>query len=98
MLLPLPLVKAITNGKITTCLDAQRQSTAIAQQAPERPALHVVAAMAATGLIQVHPRSTPRQEPAEVSEATSAVLLAAEGRAGREPVRPWFTHLPKYER
>ena len=70
---------------------------AIAQRAVERPAPHAVAAiaaMAATGRTRTRP--TPRRGAAGAVGAASAGRgAAAHGRAGREPVRPWCTRLPR---
>ena len=60
---------------------------AIAQRALQRPAPHVVAAIAATGRIRIRPiriRPTPRRRAAAAARAVSAGPAAAEGRAGRE--------------
>ena len=85
-----PCVRAIANGRITTWLDAQHQYTAIAQRAVQRPALHAVAAMAATAATgRTRPRPTPRRG------AAAAGPAAAQGRAGREQVRPLCTRLPR---
>lgn len=80
-----PLLERINaNRRITTWLDAQHQYTAIAQRADERPALHavaVIAAMAATVLTRTRP--TLRH-----GAVSAAGPVAAQGRAGREQVRP----------
>ena len=63
----------------------------IAQRAVERPALHavvVLAAMAATGRTRI--RLTLRH-----GAVSAAGPVAAQGRAGREQVRPWCTRLPR---
>jgi len=66
---------------------------AIAQRAVEQPALHavaVIAAMAATAATgRTRPRPTPRRG------AAAAGPVAAQSRAGREQVRPWYTRLPR---
>ena len=89
------LEKAITNGRVTTWLDAQHQYTAIAQRAVERPALHAVAAMAATAVGPTRTRPSPRQGAAGQAGAVSLGPVAAEGRAGREQAHPWRTRLPR---
>ena len=66
---------------------------AIAQRAVQRPAPHVVAALAATRRIRIRP--TPRRRAAAAAGAVSAGPAAAEGRAGREQVRPWCIRLPR---
>ena len=58
----------------------------IAQRAVGRPALHAVAAMAATAVTAATGLTRPRPIPRRG---------AAEGRVGREQVRPLRTRLPK---
>jgi len=86
-------VRAITNGRITTWLDAQHQYAAIEQRAVQRPALYAVAAMAATAATAATGRTRPRPTPRR--GAAAAGTAAAQGRAGREQVHPWCTRLPR---
>lgn len=62
---------------------------AIAQQAPQRTAPHVVAALEAIGRTHPHirPRPIPVQGTAVVVGAAAAPVLAAAGRVGRHQVR-----------
>ena len=70
-----------------TWLDAQHQYMAIAQQAPQRAALHAMAAMAATAATRrTRHRPTPRAS-VGVAVAAAAGPAAAHGRDGREPAR-----------
>jgi hypothetical protein len=78
-------------GIVAIWLNAQHQYMAIARRAVQRPALHVVAALAATGRIRLRPiriRPTPRRRAAAAARAVSAGQAAVEGHAGRDPVRP----------
>ena len=54
-----------------------------------------MAATAATATSHTHPRPTPRQRLAEAAGSAAADPLAAQGRAGRQPVRLWRTRLPR---
>ena len=76
-----------------TCLDAQHQYMAIAPRALQRLAPHVMAVLAATGhirmtLIRIHP--TPRRRAPAAAGAVVAGPAVAQGRVGREQVRPWY--------
>lgn len=76
--------------------DARHQYVDTARQRRRRPVLHVVAAATATAVATARP--TPRRAAEEVATAAAAVLagpVAEQGRAGREPVRPSRTRLPK---
>ena len=70
---------------------------AIAQRVVERPALYAVAAVAATAATgPTRPRpSLRRREAGAAGTAAAGRLAAAQGRAGRQLVRPWYTRLPK---
>jgi len=95
---PPPLLeRVITNGRIATCLTAQHQYAAIARRARQRPAPHVVAALAATGHTRPRPtpHPTPRRRATGAAGAAGAGPAAAEGRDGHEQVRPCHTRLPK---
>lgn len=77
-----------------TWLDVQHRYWAIAQRALQRPALHAVAVTAATGRTRPRP-TTLRRGSAGAAGAVAAVPAAAQGRGGRDPVRPWCTRLPR---
>jgi len=79
--------------------DAQLQYGATARRVGQRPAPYAVAVLAATavtGRTRSHP--TPRLGAVEAPEGAVADPAAAQGRAGREQVRPWYTRLPRCER
>lgn len=52
--------EGLTDGRITTWLDAQHHQEAIAQQARQRTAPHAAAAMAVTVQTPIRPHPTPR--------------------------------------
>lgn len=72
--------------------DAQHLQGVIGRQAALRPARHVAAAIAVTGLIPIRPHHIRRWEAAAGAEvAALAGLVAEEGRVGPERVLPWCT-------
>ena len=78
----------------STWLDAQHRYMAIAQRAVERPARHAVAATADIAATRrTRPRPTRQRGAAGADGAAADHLVAAQGRAGREPVRPSRTRL-----
>lgn len=82
--------------------DAQLQYGAIARRVGQRPAPYAVAVLAATAVTaatgRTRPHPTPRLGAAKASEGAVADPAAAQDRAGREQVRPWYTRLPRCER
>ena len=91
------MAKGLTNGWITTWLDAQHRQEVIAQQARRLTAPHVVAAMAATGQTPTRPHPILRLATAGVAMAIVVVAgpAAVQGRAGRNQVRSYRTRPPK---
>ncbi len=89
------LERAITSGRITTWLDAQRQYAGIAQRPESPPVRYAVIGVAATAAAMARP--TPRRAAAGPGTAAGAVAgpVAVPGRAGREQVRPCRTRLPR---
>jgi hypothetical protein len=82
-------VRANTNRRITTWLDAQHQYEAIEQRAVERPALHAVAVITAMVATVLHTRTRPTLRRGATGVARAAAGPApAQDRAGREQVRP----------
>lgn len=61
-----------SNQETHRWLDAQHPYMAIAQRAEQRPALHVGAALAATGRTGPTPRHTPRRRAAGAAGAAAA--------------------------
>ena len=71
---------------------------AIAQRAGEKPALHVVAgtAVIVAAVATARTRPIPRRT-APLAAKVAAVGQVAQGRAGHEPDRPSYIHLPRCE-
>src|SRR5688572_15430339 len=91
-------LKECCNGRMAKWLDARHPYWATARRERPRTALHAVAAMdataatAATGRTRPHPTLLRR---VVVAGAAAAGPEAPQGHAGRQPVPPWSTRLPK---